>query len=345
MTKRKFTRSRNEIINSEMFRIIAQVRTDSLWSMIYENKNPGPLDEGATGKLDNYGAIFTPNGFIYNDSERREIELEENNWKVGGKHKFREKVLESMKADNAILLDQDGIASNVNLDNGFFLVCSKDILNVRKSTRKKKGTREEKNYLENGARDIAVSYFPQSVGKNHRYGSRSLLSSSLAVMLSYPLTYRDIAAAKLDIYGNRQQDLSERINKAKRPIKGREGRILAHPYVYVMHDTRYTEKNMVGLTRILTGGMLGEFSTFTIEKYSESLKEETRRKHISDEDIFAEHDNQAYLGVLRMYSSVVKPGKRNNMKKTSIIKPGKDLGLHVENIQKEAYRRYDRTKI
>ena len=54
-------RAKKEIIGSILFKELIAIRTDTLWRMLSCDKQgllPGINEEGATGKLDNKGAIF-----------------------------------------------------------------------------------------------------------------------------------------------------------------------------------------------------------------------------------------------------------------------------------------------
>jgi len=71
-----------------MMKEIVSIRVDALWKMLSQKKDglfPEPYEEGATGKLDNKGAIFIPGGLIYKDVDEMPI-LEQTRWKVSGKN-------------------------------------------------------------------------------------------------------------------------------------------------------------------------------------------------------------------------------------------------------------------
>jgi hypothetical protein len=113
--------TKKDIIGSELLKELITIRADTLWRMLFylrQNQWPGVNEEGATGKLDNKGAIFIPGGLIYQDVDDKQITYEP--LKPTNKEVFREKVRESMRYDNATLLYPNGIANSINLDSGFF---------------------------------------------------------------------------------------------------------------------------------------------------------------------------------------------------------------------------------
>ena len=53
--------TKKEIIENELMKEIVSIRVDALWKMLSQKKDglfPEPYEEGATGKLDNKGAIL-----------------------------------------------------------------------------------------------------------------------------------------------------------------------------------------------------------------------------------------------------------------------------------------------
>ena len=112
---------KKEILGNVLLKELIAIRTDTLWrmlSLLQQDQLPGINEEGATGKLDNKGAIIIPGGLIYQDVDEKQISydpLESLNELV-----FREKIRASMQYDNATLLFPDGLANSVNLASGFF---------------------------------------------------------------------------------------------------------------------------------------------------------------------------------------------------------------------------------
>ena len=108
---------KKEILGNVLLKELIAIRTDTLWrmlSLLQQDQLPGPNEEGATGKLDNKGAIFIPGGLIYQDVDEKQISyepLESLNETV-----FREKIRASMQYDNATLLLPDGLINSLNLD-------------------------------------------------------------------------------------------------------------------------------------------------------------------------------------------------------------------------------------
>jgi hypothetical protein len=53
--------TKKKIIENELMKEIVSIRVDALWKMLSQKKDglfTEPYEEGATGKLDNKGAIF-----------------------------------------------------------------------------------------------------------------------------------------------------------------------------------------------------------------------------------------------------------------------------------------------
>jgi hypothetical protein len=78
-------------------------------SCLQQGQLPGINEEGATGKLDNKGAIFIPGGLVYQDVDEKQVSYDP----LGSLNEtiFREKIRASMQYDNATLLFPDGLAT------------------------------------------------------------------------------------------------------------------------------------------------------------------------------------------------------------------------------------------
>ena len=95
------------------------------------------------------------------------------------------------------------------------------------------------------------------------------------------------------------------------------------------------------MSRILGIGRFGEFSTVTFEILDNKLLGEMRRKKVApgEEHIFATHDGNDILGVLRTYSPT-NPGKRSQKYQLDLIAPKRDLELDLDRIADHARERY-----
>jgi hypothetical protein len=130
--------SKNEIIDNILIKELIAIRTDTLWRMLgllKKNQLPDINEEGATGKLDNKGAIFIPGGLIYQDVDDNEIEYRSQEL---NETRFRKKIRESLKFDNATLLFPDGVVSSVNLDTGFFTRTTRIIYTAKAAAHKRR---------------------------------------------------------------------------------------------------------------------------------------------------------------------------------------------------------------
>ncbi len=62
--------TQKKLLRNELMKEIISIRVDTLWKMLGQKKSghfPNTIEEGATGKFDNKGAIFIPGGLIYQD--------------------------------------------------------------------------------------------------------------------------------------------------------------------------------------------------------------------------------------------------------------------------------------
>ena len=331
--------SKRELIGSELIQEIIRIRVDGLAKMLEFRKKgclPRIFDEGATGNLDNKGAIFVPGGLVFEDSDRHPIRKEryENLTRTS----FRKLVGDCMQSDNATLLFQDGYLGGVNLDNGFFAEKSSQILATRQAA--KRSRRLERTPPRRiRSDDICRSLCPETVPSP--YGSRTKLSSCLAVCLRERRLYYLQCTAEYALRGVAARRAWERIRSTRRSVKTAKGEILAPPYVVVCHQTRYREHVMGGITRILGIGEFGEFATITFELMSSDFADELREKKITwnESDVFAQCNDKPVLGVIRVYPPTT-PGARSRGSNLMLINPPKDLGFKVDTLLRAARKQY-----
>ena len=331
---------KKEIVDSLLFRELIAIRTDTLWRMLFrlqQGQLPGIHEEGATGKLDNKGAIFIPGGLIYQDVDDRQVTYEVT--EPLDESIFREKIRESMQFDNASLLFPDGVANSVNLDSGFFARTARRIYTYKTAAFKRKRKIGPKLPIDIDSNDIVRSHCPTYL--DPPYGSRTRISTCVAIGLTDPHMY--FAYCKTEFCMSRAQlaDYANRLDIAQERAVLRDGKTLYPPYVIVCHDTRYKENSLTGLIRILGIGRFGEFSTVSFEILNNKLLGEMRRKKVAhgEEHIFATHDGNDILGVLRTYSPT-NPGKRSQKYQLDLIAPKRDLDLDLERIASQARERY-----
>ena len=131
--------SKKDLINSILMKELISIRVDTLWKMLglkAVGQLPRIEDEGSTGDFDNKGALFIPGGLIYSDVDGNPIQYEQQG-ELGQKG-FRKKIRSAMSYDNATLLYPDGIATGVNLNNGFFSRAARRIFLYKKAAMKRK---------------------------------------------------------------------------------------------------------------------------------------------------------------------------------------------------------------
>lgn len=335
--------TRKDILGNELMKEIATIRLDSLWRMIAlraQGNLPSVHEEGATSENDNKGALFLPAGFVLTDSANRIPVIEPYESRTA--EHFRYRIREGMKFDNAILINQKGIATGVNLDNGFYSEIATNALNNKRSSKKRstqlQPTPPKRITSDDAIKSFCPSYIPPP------YGSRTSLSSNIGVCISEMRLFYEELRRNLVINDPREQEYWNNLREARKPVLADDGSVLAPPYLIICHSTRYKPEIMTGITRVIGTGQFGEFSTFTLEEATNSLMTEMdSRQKSRNPEVFATYDGVTYVGVLRMYPSV-NYGKKLRAKSsivTSLISPEKDLDLNLEKLTNMYMEKYD----
>jgi len=331
---------KKEILGNALLKELIAIRTDTLWrmvSLLRQGQMPEPSEEGATGKLDNKGAIFIPGGLIYQDVDEKEISYEPD--KSMSEALFREKIRASMFYDNATLLFPDGLSNSVNLDSGFFTRAARRIYTFKTAAYKRKKRIGSKLPDEIDSDNIIRSHCPTYI--DPPYGARTRISTCVSIALTDPHMYLAYCKTEFSPSVKRLKNFAARLDTAQEHARLADGTVLYPPYVVVCHDTRYKENSLTGLIRILGIGKFGEFSTFTFERPNARLLGEMKRKHLDfgKEHLFAEHGDIQALGILRTYEST-NPGRRSLKYRLDLVSPEKDVGIDVKQIAAEAHERY-----
>ena len=332
--------SKKEILGSVLLKELIAIRTDTLWRMLSclrQGQLPGISEEGATGKLDNKGAIFIPGGLIYQDVDEKQISYEP----MGSLDEavFREKIRKSLQYDNATLLFPDGLVNSVNLDSGFFARAARRIYTFKAAAFKRKSKIGRRIPIDIDSNDIVRSHCPTYI--DPPYGSRTRISTCVSIALADPYMYFAYCKMEFNLSRRRLKTFAARLDTAQNCTELADGTVLYPPYVVVCHDTRYKENSLTGLIRILGIGKFGEFSTFSFEMLNNQLIGEMKRKKIDygREHIFAEHDGVSVLGVLRIYGPT-NPGKRSLKYGLDLVSPEKDIDIDLGRIENRARERY-----
>ena len=332
--------SKKDIIDNVLVKELIAIRTDTLWRMLFyldRNQLPGPNEEGATGKLDNKGAIFIPGGLIYQDVDENPISYPTLEWK--NESVFRDRIRASMRYDNATLLFPDGAADSVNLDTGFFTRAARRISTFKTAAFKRKRKIGRAIPTDIDSHDIVRSHCPTYL--KSPYGSRTRISTCVSIALADPHLYFAYCKTEFNLSRRQMRAFAAGLDAAQDHTDAMDGEPLYPPYVVVCHDTRYKENSLTGLIRILGIGRFGEFSTFTFEMLNNQLLGEMRRKKIDHgkEHVFAEYEDIRVLGVLRTYEPT-NPGKRSLKYRLDLISPKKDLNVDLVRIAEIARDRY-----
>jgi len=331
---------KKEILGNVLLKELIAIRTDTLWRMLsffQQDQLPEVNEEGATGKLDNKGAIFIPGGLIYQDVDEKQISYDS----LGSLNElvFREKIRASMQYDNATLLFPDGLANSVNLDSGFFTRAARRIYTFKTAAFKRKMKIGRKIPIDIDSNDIIRSHCPTYM--DTPYGSRTRISTCASIGLTDPHMYFAYCKTEFSLSRQRLKTFASRLDEAQEHTELDDGTVLYPPYVVVCHDTRYNQNGLTGLIRILGLGKFGEFSTFSFEILNSQLSGEMKRKKIdySREHIFAEHAGISVLGLLRTYGPT-NPGKRSLKYRLDLVSPEKDVDIDLDRIADRARERY-----
>ena len=201
----------SDLLDNALMRELMGIRIDTLWRMLglaAEERLPGPEAEGATGQLDNKGALFVPGGLVFDDSDRKPIRRERTGPMTA--QRFRQRIRSAMRHDNATLLYPDGIAVGVNLDNGFFADIAGNILSNKQAAHKRRPPFEAKPAPRIDSEKITRSHCPTYVAPP--YGSRTRLSSCVAVCLIETRLYYVACRKEFGLRGAKEeQELLGRI--------------------------------------------------------------------------------------------------------------------------------------
>ena len=331
---------KKEILGSVLLKELIAIRTDTLWRMLsfrQQDQLPEVNEEGATGKLDNKGAIFIPGGLVYQDVDEKQISYDP----LGSLNElvFREKIRASMQYDNATLLFPDGLANSVNLDSGFFTRAARRIYTFKTAAFKRKQKIGRKIPIDIDSNDIIRSHCPAYM--DMPYGSRTRISTCVSIGLTDPRMYFAYCKTEFNLSRRRLKTFAAGLDTAQERGETADGMVLYPPYVVVCHDTRYNQNSLTGLIRILGIGKFGEFSTFTFEILNNQLSGEMKRKKIdySREHVFAEHAGTIVLGLLRTYGPT-NPGKRSLKNRLDLVSAEKDVDIDLERIADRARQRY-----
>ena len=332
---------KKKIIDNVLMKELIAIRTDTLWRMLSLNEKgqlPDKNEEGATGKLDNKGAIFIPGGLVYQDVDDKEVVYDSID--TFDEIAFRKQVRSCLQYDNATLLYPDGVANSVNLDSGFFSRAARRIYTFKTAAYKRKRRIGRKVHIDIDSNDIVRSHCPTYI--EQPYGSRTRISTCVSIGLTDPHMYFAYCKTEFCLSSQGLKDFAKGLDRAQTHSKAADGTVLYPPYVVVCHDTRYKENGLTGLIRILGMGRFGEFSTFTFELLNHQLLTDIKRKKIEldDEHVFAEFGDLKVVGVLRTYSPT-NPGKRSLKYRLDLISPHKDLDVDVEEIASRAMERYE----
>jgi hypothetical protein len=333
---------KEDIINNELLKEIISIRINTLWRMLSLKKHgegfPGPNDEGATGNYDNKGAIFIPGGLVYQDVDEKEVKYH----KLGEltPSLFRKQIRSAMQYDNATVLFKDGIAKGINLDSGFFSKAARTINIYKKAAFRRKKKISSKILMQLDSEDIIKSHCPTYFSSP--YGARTRISTCVSIGLIEPSMFFVFYKTELKFSQKRVKGFSELLDTAQQAFSIADGTTLFPPFVVVCHDTRYSDYNYTGLTRILGIGKFGEFATLSFERIDTRLLNELKRKGIeySQDHIVADYNDHQILCVLRVYAPT-NPGRRSTKHQTFIISPKTDLMIDTQKLFREAKKQYN----
>src|SRR5690606_38415526 len=98
------------------------------------------------------------------------------------------------------------------------------------------------------------------------------LSSCVAVCLIEARMYYEACRKEFGLRSAQEEQLVwNNIRDARKPVLDKDKQVLAPPCVVVCHNTRYRDRNLVGITRLLGFGKFGEFGCLTFERVTAAL--------------------------------------------------------------------------
>lgn len=320
----------NQVLKSLLAKEIFKVRVDTLWKMLYlESKGvlPLPNQEGATGRFDNKGAIFIPGGFIIEDSDKRL--LKDVSKKLMSTLEFKKQIYQTLNYDNATLIYPNSVERGVNLPNEFFIEKSSKILGIEEVFTTTKMEKPVKHFSDN----ITMSLTPEYMMSP--FGARTKVSSCISVCISNPRLYYLECMDSFGVRTLEQEKVWERFKKSMLSVKSDTGDVLYNSHVVVLHDTRYFEENMVGVTRFLALRNGFDYATLTFEKITKNLQSLLKESgdFVDDSKVVARYNGFKVAPVLRFYI-------KEKLTLVYCINPKEDLNLDLSQIEKEAKEVY-----
>lgn len=320
----------NQVLSSVLAKEIFKIRVDTLWKMLYlESKGvlPLPNQEGATGRFDNKGAIFIPGGFIIEDSDKRL--LKDTGKRLMSVEDFKKQIYKCLKHDNATLIYPNSIEQGVNLPNGFFIEKSSKILGIEEVCSTTKIEKPVKYFSDNITMSLTPDYMMSP------FGTRTKLGSCISVCISNPRLYY---LECLDSFGVRtlaQEKVWDRFTRSMRVVKSDSKEVLFNPHIVVLHDTRYFEENMVGITRFLALRNGFDYAVLSFEKVTKDLQSllSENKDTVTDSKIVARYNGYKIAPVLRFYV-------KEKLKLVYCIDPKKDLSIDISHVEVEAKEVY-----
>ncbi len=222
------------LLKNELLKFIVSVRVDSLCKMInlyLKGYLPAPDEEGATGSLDNKGAMFVPGGLVIEDSDKNLV-LAPKKAKSLTKSKFLSIIQSAMFHDNATLIYKNKIYYGVNLQNGFFIEKASKILTIKKSFAISK-----KMPIKFSSEEITKYFSPSFI--RPPFGSRNKLSSCLAVCLTEYEMYFVECLDSLKIRDSEHKMIWKDLTKSLNPVVTKTNEVLSMPHIVVCHTSRY----------------------------------------------------------------------------------------------------------
>lgn len=326
----------DELINTVLIKELVSIKIDTAWRMYKlkrDDELPDILDEGATGHFDNKGALFIPGGFVIQDSNKRNIAPKD--YEGLSPDHFRKEIREALKYDNATLLYSNGIATGVNLNNGFFNEMSSKLIDPDDS--ESEDLKSDNPPREVNSEEIAKSYCPPYI--TPPYGARTQLAAVIGACLTKRKSLFKECRTSLQLSEEKARIVYDNMKKSQKPILGLNNEVLAPPYLIVCNTTRYRDVNMGGLIRILGYGEFGEFSQITIEKITSDLRKDINSKNkIPKKNCVIYEDKEQYAAVLRQYGRTT-PGNRARGTSVQLITP-EMIGCDLKQIEIDARERY-----
>lgn len=340
--------TKKEILDSVLVRRCIYHRIIGLGNVLNYLEKKGELPpvhkEGVATHMEDNGGLFMRTELIAEDLQYKKINLQPFEGSKPTAKELEKIVDTALDGEKATLLNQEGWASEVLLNNIFYPQIATQILELLAIDKKVKAPKGSKILEEH----IPISYLPHPhQGEEIRYSCRTELTSYLAVCSAFWRRYAILTGTHLK--PSDRSTFLKKLEHARTPIKN-EGQILFPSFIIHCHNSRLFSRSLVAPISILGyGHRFGEFSMISFEESSSIIDDlkilgKKGRLNYQDalnyQDVLETKNNKSYYCVLRIFSKT-NPGRRPPRKKVMVISPERDLKLTNEQVSEAIKKGYE----